>query len=126
MSKAKIVLGKLGEKLAVDFLQSQGYRIWHKNYRTKLGEVDIIAQDKDTVSFIEVKTRSSESKGTAQEAISARKQRAMAKAALVFLKDKNLLDRRARFDVVSIMYTDGEPCVEILKDAFELDSSFTY
>ena len=126
MSKAKLARGKAGEELAVGFLRQQGYNVCSRNYRTKLGEIDIVARDNDTVVFIEVKTRSSDNKGTGQEAISGRKQRSMAKAALVFLKEKKLMSSPARFDVVSIMYNDLEPGIEILKNAFELDSSFTY
>ena len=89
-----------------------------------MGEIDIIAQDKDTLCFIEVKTRSSTCCGLPQEAVSARKQRQITKAALTYLKAKRLFDARARFDVVAVLGTDA-PRIEVIKGAFELDAHFT-
>ena len=126
MSKQNLYLGKSGEESAVGFLKKNGYKILIKNYKTKLGEIDIIAHDKDTIAFIEVKTRRSDRFGLPQEAVLSTKQRQMAKAALVFLKENNLLDKKARFDVVSVMYSQGVPKLDLIKNAFELDQRFTY
>lgn len=126
MSKENLFLGKRGEELAIDFLKKQGYRIVTRNYRTALGEVDIIAVDKDTHCFIEVKTRKSERLGSASEAVSGLKQRQISRAALCFLKENNLLDRRARFDVVSVTYLVDKPRLDLIKNAFELAPQFTY
>jgi putative endonuclease len=126
MSRDRIELGRAGEEMAADFLRNNGYRILFSNYKTKLGEIDIIAKDKDTICFVEVKTRATEKFGFPQEAVSFIKQRQIAKAALTFLKDKSLLDKKARFDVVSVMLADARPKIKLIKDAFELNKSFTY
>lgn len=126
MSKQHLYFGKSGEEAAVSLLKDNGYKILLKNYKSKLGEIDIIARDKDTVCFVEVKTRHTDRFGLPQEAISRSKQRQISKAALLYLKENNLLDRKARFDVVSVVYSGDVPKLDLLKDAFELDESFTY
>lgn len=126
MSKERIWLGKSGEEAAASFLKSRGYRILARNYRSKLGEIDIIARDKDVLCFIEVKTRKSERSGLPAEAISLPKQGQMAKAALMFLKENNLLGKKARFDVVSIIYAQGAPRIDLIPNAFDLAERFTY
>lgn len=126
MSKSHLYLGKRGEDLAIKLLKERGYKILKRNYKTKLGEIDIVASERDTIAFIEVKTRQSERFGLPQEAISGLKQRQIAKAALCFLKEKKFLDRKARFDVVSVICTKDKPRLELLQNAFELDQDFTY
>lgn len=126
MTKENLYLGKRGEETAIGLLQENGYKILSKNYKTKLGEIDIVARDKDTICFIEVKTRQSDKFGLPSEAISAFKQRQISKAALAFLKEKNLMDKRARFDIVSIIYSKEKPEAGLIKDAFELDGDYTY
>ncbi|MCX5702353.1 MAG: YraN family protein [Candidatus Omnitrophica bacterium] len=126
MSKNHIFLGELGEGVAVQLLKEQGYKIWKRNYKTKLGEIDIIAKDKDTVCFIEVKTRHSDKFGSPEESISESKQKKIARVALLFLKEMNLLDKKARFDVVSVVYSKGEPQLDLIKNAFELGATFAY
>ncbi len=124
MSKEHLNLGKYGEELAVSLLKEQGYKIIARNYKSQFGEIDIIARDKETICFVEVKTRRSERFGLPQEAVSSFKQRQIAKCALVFLKERGLLDKKARFDVVSINYSQNNPQTDLLKDAFELDAHF--
>jgi len=124
--KDNIHLGKTGEEEAAGLLKRNGYRIIHRNYRTRSGEIDIIARDKDTICFVEVKARRCDRFGLPEEAISAAKKRQISKAALKYLQENDLLDNNARFDVVSILYSQGRPEPELIKDAFELDSSFTY
>ena len=126
MSKERVSLGDLGEKLAADFLKKNGYKILCRNYKTKLGEIDIIAKDRETICFVEVKTRSSDRFGLGSEAVYVVKQKQIAKAALVFLKEKKFLDKKARFDVVSLNCSYSEPKIDLIKDAFELEGSFTY
>jgi putative endonuclease len=118
-------LGKLGEDKAVCLLKDNGYRIIFRNYKTKLGEIDIIALDNDTVCFIEVKTRKSDKCGLPLEAISVFKQRQISKVALVYLKEKRLLDKKSRFDVVSVLFLDDRPRIDLVKNAFELHNDFT-
>lgn len=126
MFKDRLFLGRTGESEAVKLLKKEGYKIIKRNYKTKLGEVDIIAQDKDSICFVEVKTRQSDRFGLPQEAVKKHKQKQISKAALNFLKAGNLLDKKARFDVVSVMYSNGEPKLDLIKGAFELGAEFTY
>jgi putative endonuclease len=126
MSKQGLNLGKVGEDLAVELLKKNGYKIIARNHKSPLGEIDIIAKDKETICFVEVKTRRTDKFGSPLEAISSFKQRQISKVALGFLKKNNLLDSRARFDVVSVLYEKDKPKLELLKDAFELSSNYTY
>ena len=126
MSKSNLYLGSWGEESALKFLKSKGYKILAKNYKSNLGEIDIVARDKDTICFVEVKTRSSDKFGLPQEALSNFKQRQIAKTALSFLKENKLLDKKARFDVIALTYQGDSPKIDLIRDAFELDSKFTY
>ena len=112
--------GDLGEAIATKFLKKSGYKILELNYRTPLGEIDIIAKDKETIVFVEVKTRSSKKFGLPGEAVNYQKQRHIRNSALYYLKSKGLLDKvSARFDVISILMsniTDYE--IEHLQNAF--------
>lgn len=126
MYKQNLSTGKSGEELAVALLEDNGYKILARNYKTRLGEIDIVARDKDAICFIEVKTRHSDKHGLPQEAISGFKQRQISKTALIYLKENNLLDKKARFDVVSIIYSENTPKLDLIKDAFELDGDFVY
>jgi len=113
-------LGKKGEELAIRFLKKSGYRILLTNYACKMGEVDIIAQEKDTLAFIEVKTRTSTAFGPPQLAVNASKQRQLSKVALAFLKEKHLEEVKARFDVVAILLGPKGEEIELIRDAFDL------
>ena len=126
MSKQHLYLGSLGEEAAVGLLKENGYKILVRNYKDALGEIDIVARDKDTFCFIEVKTRNSLNFGLPQEAVSRAKQRQISKVALNFLKKNKLLDKKARFDVVSVVYSGDKPQLDLIKDAFDLDPSYTY
>jgi putative endonuclease len=126
VSKQNLYLGKNGEEKAVGLLEENGYKILVRNYRTRLGEIDIIAKDKGTIVFIEVKTRNSNKFGLPSEAVSAFKQRQISKAALLYLKENRLLDKPARFDVVSIDCGEDKPRLDLIKNAFELDKDFSY
>ena len=124
MSKENSYLGKIGEEAAVRALRNNGYKIIARNYRTKLGEIDIIAKDKDTFCFVEVKTRSSDKFGLPSEAVSEAKQKQIAKAALVYLKENKLLEQKARFDVVSVLNSKEGQKIDLIKNAFELDERY--
>ena len=126
MPKYNLKLGIQGEVRAAEFLRASGYQILRRNYRSKLGEVDIIARDKDTICFIEVKCRLSGKFGKGWEAVSGKKQGQITKAALSFLKENNLLDKSARFDVVSLDSCGPEEKITLIKNAFELNGRFTY
>lgn len=117
MSKS---LGQQGEEVAVQYLQAHGYKILERNFRCKVGEVDIIAEDEGNLVFVEVKARSSKLFGNPAEAVTSRKQGQISKAALCYLGDKHR-KRAARFDVVCVTFSSSRPTeVEIIRDAFEL------
>src|SRR4030042_5472976 len=120
MGIEKKELGKKGEELALRFLKKKGFRIIEKNYVCKMGEMDIIAREKDTLAFIEVKTRTSTLFGPPQLAVNASKQRQLSKVALNYLKEKHLGDVKARFDVVAILLGHKGEEIELIKDAFDL------
>lgn len=119
MTKEK-ELGRRGEEAAFQFLRKKGYRIIEKNYVCKMGEMDIIAKEKDTLVFIEVKTRTSSLFGPPQLAVNFSKQRQLSKVALNYLKEKRLGDVKARFDVVAILLDQKEE-VELIQNAFDLN-----
>ena len=125
MIRNNVSIGKDGEDIAAGFLKKNGYRILKRNYRTKLGEIDIIAREKDTLCFVEVKARSSLDFGAPQEAISISKQRQLSKVALAFLKERNLFDNKSRFDVICITGAPEPKNVDLIKNAFDLDSNFS-
>ena len=113
-------LGRKGEEIAIRFLKKKGYRILEKNYVCKMGEMDVIAKEKDTLAFIEVKTRTSTAFGPPQLAVNLTKQMQLSKVALYFLKEKKLEDVKARFDVVAIILGPKGEEIELIKDAFDL------
>ncbi len=126
MSKATIELGRWGEQEAVNFLKRRGYAKIITNYRNSLGQIDIIARDKKTICFIEVKSRRSRRFGQPVEAVTDSKQRKISQAALLFLKQNKLLNSSARFDVISISYLDMRPEIKLVKNAFDLDYRYFY
>lgn len=114
------VLGIEGENVAVKFLEKKGYRIITRNYKTRIGEIDIIAQDGDTIVFVEVKTRGDESFGKPFEAVNKRKRQKLKNLALLYLK-KQGREFPVRFDVLSIFCRDNRNKeIEHIKDAFEV------
>ncbi len=124
MSNDNLNFGREAEELASKFLKDKGYKIISRNYRTKLGEIDIIAEDKNTLCFVEVKARRTNRFGSPEEAISGHKKRQISKTALSFIKDKKLTNRLARFDVVSLSWDSGSPKIELFKNAFELSEGY--
>lgn len=117
---ARKKLGCDGEACAVDFLRQRGLRIIEQNFRCRFGEIDIIALDKKSVRFIEVKTRRSYDYGSGSEAVGRFKQQKIVKTALFYLAGKGWSERDFRFDVISILLTDASsPQIEYLQSAFE-------
>ncbi len=111
--------GADSESMAVTFLKENGYKIIERNYRTKIGEIDIIAKDGDTIVFIEVKARKSRAYNP-KEAVTSSKKRKISMVALYYLKSTRQVNTRARFDVVAIDSAKKSGAVEIIKNAFEL------
>ncbi|UCE51582.1 MAG: YraN family protein [Desulfobacterales bacterium] len=120
MLNQRQIFGEKGESIAVRYLKKKGYKILEKNYRTKLGEIDIIAKDKDTIVFVEVKSRRSWQFGNPKGAVTPAKQRKISKVALYYLKTNDRSNAKARFDVVTITATRDKSKIEIIKNAFEL------
>jgi putative endonuclease len=114
-----VKLGHKGEGLAVDYLEQKGYCIIQRNFKTSLGEIDIIARDKETLVFIEVKTRESLEYGQPFESVTVAKRRKIANVATLFLKKLREVPP-CRFDIVSICHKKGKPEFDLIKDAFEL------
>jgi putative endonuclease len=113
--------GHHGELLAKQYLQERGYRILEENFRNKLGEIDLIAQDGKIICFIEVKTRQSLDQGQPYEAVNSWKIRKLSQMATFYLKYKyHSLEILSRFDVISIVQDKtGSPNIQHIKNAFD-------
>ena len=98
-----LLTGVKGETLAVKYLKKLGYKILEQNYKTYMGEIDIIAKDKDRIVFVEVKSRSTLSKGFGREAINNEKIFHIRNSAIIYLKSKKLLEEKIRFDIIEIV-----------------------
>lgn len=122
------LLGAYGEQAAISYLETQGYKILQKNYRCKLGEIDIIAADGDTMAFIEVKTRRSEKFGQPCDSVNYRKQNQIVKTAMCYISQRNLTDWMSRFDVVEVLIGMGEniKSIRLIKNAFEYSGRLGY
>ncbi len=122
MSKAS---GDWGEALVANYLRDRGYTLLAAGYRCRMGEIDLIAQKKGVICFVEVKTRSSVSHGLPREFVTPQKQRRLIAAAERYLVTHEL-DSPARFDVAEV-YTDqthtaGGSRIRYLENAFEKGS----
>jgi len=116
------VLGNAGEEIAASYLQQHGYTIRERQYRCKLGEIDIIAEYSGEIIFVEVKTRRSSSCGTPALAVNYYKKRKIIRAAQVYIQFNRLEDRNCRFDVLEVFAAkDGGWAVRALTNAFEVE-----
>ena len=121
MTEARLALGAWGEDQAVEYLRQQGIKIIERNFRTLVGEIDIIARHKSVLLFVEVKTRRSNAFGTPQEAVGPRKQRQIIRTAQWYLQNHKNIKLQPRFDVVAILcQSDGTALITHLPDAFSL------
>src|SRR6187549_1231551 len=114
-------LGQRGEDAAARYLRKLGYVILARGQRDKLGELDLVAVDGRTVVFIEVKTRTSHDAGHPADAVDDMKQRRLTRLALSYMKRHDLLECRARFDVIAVTWPEarGKPTIEHFQAAFE-------
>ncbi|MGH7963104.1 MAG: YraN family protein [Candidatus Binatia bacterium] len=117
-------LGQQGEREAERFLRTQGYAIVSKNYRCHFGEIDLVALDRQTIVFVEVRTHTGDGLGDPLASVNLRKQRQIAKAALDYLARHRLHDRAARFDVIGIQWQGENARLTHIKEAFDLPRSF--
>src|SRR5262245_18599327 len=115
-------LGKRGEDLACAELQKRGYVILERRFRTRCGELDIVARDAGVLAFVEVRARSGSSFGTPFESVTWRKQQRLSQMAAAYLCHKRLTGVACRFDVVSIVERQGTPTLELIRGAFDMQS----
>ena len=116
-------LGERGEELACRELRRRGYAILDRRYRTRVGELDIVAQDGDTIVFVEVKTRTVESHGSALEAVIHAKRRGIVAMARDYLTRRRRWRGPCRFDVVAVAIAPGaRPQISVVAGAFGTDT----
>jgi putative endonuclease len=111
-------LGELGEDLACAELARRGYAILERRYRTRHGEIDIVARDGEVLVFVEVKARRGGAFGGAHEAVAAWKQRRIARMAEDYLARRRAGPGPCRFDVVAVDLSEERPRVEVYPNAF--------
>ena len=120
-----INIGKYGEGLACKYLESKGYKIKERNYRTFLGEIDIVCEYKKNIIFVEVKTRRSDKFGYPEEAINFSKQRKIIKNALCYLAKYHLWGENCCFDVILVRISKDKDIKSIkhIRNAFTLTAN---
>ena len=121
-------LGEHGEKLAARFLRRRGFKILYRNFRGRQGgEIDIVCRERDTLVFVEVKTRTREDFGRPLEAVNREKQRRISLGGLAWLRLLGDPDILFRFDVVEVVIAEGtDPRLELLRNAFQLSEPYLY
>jgi len=114
------LLGDRGEKSAARYLRRQGFKILARKYSNRIGEIDLVALEGDSLVFVEVKTRRTDAAGNPHEAVDRRKQQKLTQTALAYLKYHRLLEESYRFDVVSVYWPHGEkqPDITHYRNAF--------
>ena len=121
MTKERLGIGQQGEAAAADYLQRCGWRVVERNYRTPLGELDLVAERRGILAFVEVKTRTSDAFGEGYEAVTPRKREKLYRLAEYYLLDRRTNHLSVRFDVVSVRMDAASGRVEKLEhweDAF--------
>ncbi len=109
-------IGKIGERIAADYLKKSGYKILETNFRySKFSEIDIIAKEKNTLVFVEVKTRTSIRCGHPFEAVSKKKLEHIWQTALYYIQQTKEQYKNFRIDIISIL-TPENPKIEHLKN----------
>ena len=104
---SKKAIGDLGENFAAELYEKSGYTVVARNYHSRYGEIDLIAESEDTLCFVEVKTRNLTSFGTPAEAVDFRKQKKLTLTAMKFLTEIESF-KQPRFDVIEIWQQDGK------------------
>jgi putative endonuclease len=121
-------LGKRGENLACQFLRKNGYKILYRNFRGRTGgEIDVVCRNRDTLVFVEVKTRTGEDFGRPFEAIDRDQRKRISRGGLAWLRLLGDPDILFRFDVVEVIIAEGtEPRLELIQNAFALPEPYIY
>lgn len=104
-------IGGNGEDFAALILQTKGYEILERNYRTKLGEIDIIAKKDNVLHFVEVKTRTQKTYGYPAESVTEDKLNRIRKASQIYMFNRKMFWRNVSFDVFEIMTNMIQNCV---------------
>ncbi len=121
MSRTRQDLGRRGEALARARLDSLGYSIIDSNFRTRAGEIDLVAERGGAIVFVEVRSRSGPSMGLPEESITARKRDHLIAAAQQYLQEHGAQDRQWRIDLAAVEFHRGRPpSVRIIENAIEL------
>lgn len=122
MNSLKKEVGAYGEMTAINYLREIGYVIIDKNFRSRFGEIDIIAKDGDHIAFIEVKSRYDKLFGTPSESVTYYKQLRLYKTAQYYITKKSLHNNFFRFDVIEILFLheNNKANINLIKDAFQL------
>jgi len=119
--------GRLGERVAKNYLRRQGLKFLTANFRSERGEIDLIFRDGDCLAFVEVKTRSSEDWTRPAAAVDTRKRRLLSQAALDYLRRLKNPAVKIRFDIVEVLLADGVVReVRHLPNTFALASPYRY
>ncbi|MBY0589321.1 YraN family protein [bacterium] len=125
LSHYRLPLGRRSENLAAEHLARQGMKIVERSYRCSLGEIDLVAVDKQTLVFVEVRSRVGSAKGEPWETIRSTKRRKLSSLALLYLKShRDRASMPARFDVVSVVWNDPDQNdfqIEHFPNAFPLE-----
>lgn len=116
---ATLPLGRSGEEIALAYLQKKKFRVVERGFRFHRGEIDLIAWDRETLVFVEVKTRAGQSFGRPEESVTPAKQNQIRKLALAYLSTRRLDGINCRFDVVAVRVSgNGPPQIDHFPDAF--------
>ncbi|HSP98668.1 MAG TPA: YraN family protein [Candidatus Dormibacteraeota bacterium] len=121
MTRQRQEAGRTGEQAAAQCLARAGYVILARNYRCPFGEIDLVALDRRTVAFVEVKARRNVEVVSPLESVTRRQRRRIARAAAHYLSRHRLLDRLVRFDIVGVWLDGDAPRCELVRGAFESD-----
>ena len=114
------LLGRRGEKIARRHLESLGHKVLEVNFRSKVGEIDLVAEDKGTLVFVEVRTKSGRAFGSAAESVNYRKRGKLIAVAQTYLAKRGAENRDWRIDVVAVEVDSQDMAtVEVLKNAVE-------
>lgn len=109
--------GKIGEKIAKEYLIQNGYKIVETNYKNRLGEIDIIALDKKILTFIEVKSRTNNYYGYPYEAVNLKKQKKIMNVSMIYIKNNKISDIQFRYDIIEVYLKETDK-INHIKDAF--------
>ncbi len=120
MAARHLITGLAGEDLAAAFLQEKGLRVVERNVRCVGGELDLVCEDRGSLVFVEVKTRSGHVRGEPGEAVGPAKRKRLIRAASQYLSRTKAWSRPCRFDLVAVLFLDGETLVEHWEDIIDV------